>query len=149
MVISATASAPGRTYRIAVRGLRCRVLAMISCKGMPCSPRWVAAEWRSWFSQLRANWCPLCLQKSRTLGLPLTVPGMDTPPSPYDITVRVARDDDQPPDLATFAVAVTKAASSRDASVVSAHTAGEVICVVCVAAQADARPLISASCAWR
>src|SRR5256885_4647268 len=30
-VISATASAPGRTYRIAVRGLRCRVLAM-SCK---------------------------------------------------------------------------------------------------------------------
>src|SRR6266566_7767161 len=47
-VISATASAPGRTYRIAVRGLRCRVLAMISCSGMPCSPRWVAAEWRSW-----------------------------------------------------------------------------------------------------
>src|SRR6266568_426315 len=42
-VISATASAPGRTYRIAVRGLRCRVLAMISCRGMPCSPRWVAA----------------------------------------------------------------------------------------------------------
>ena len=32
-MISATASAPGRTYRIAVRGLRCRVLAMISCKG--------------------------------------------------------------------------------------------------------------------
>jgi hypothetical protein len=34
-VISATASAPGRTYRIAVHGLRCRVLAMISCRGMP------------------------------------------------------------------------------------------------------------------
>ena len=47
-VISATASVPGRTYRIAVRGLRCRVLAMISCSGIPCSPRWVAAEWRSW-----------------------------------------------------------------------------------------------------
>ena len=46
-VISAMASAPGRTYRIAVRGLRYRVLAMISCRGMPCSPRWVAAEWRS------------------------------------------------------------------------------------------------------
>jgi hypothetical protein len=34
--------------RIAVRGFRCRVLAMISCSGIPCSPRWVAAEWRSW-----------------------------------------------------------------------------------------------------
>src|SRR5450759_734497 len=30
---------------MAVRGLRCRVLAMISWRGTPCSPRWVAAEW--------------------------------------------------------------------------------------------------------
>ena len=59
---------------------------------------------------------------------------MDKPPSRYDVTVRVAKDDDQPPDPATFAAAASKAAASRDASIVSAHTAEEVICVVCVAA---------------
>jgi len=59
---------------------------------------------------------------------------MDKPPSSYDVTVRVARDDGQPADPATFAVAASKAASSRNASVVSPHTAEEVICVVCVAA---------------
>jgi hypothetical protein len=59
---------------------------------------------------------------------------MDKLPSRYDVTVRVAKDDGQPPDPAAFAVAVNKAAASRNASVVSAHTAGEVICVVCVAA---------------
>ena len=59
---------------------------------------------------------------------------MDKPPSRYDVTVRVARDDGQPADPATFAVAASKAASSRNASVVSAHTAEEVICVVSIAA---------------
>ncbi len=62
------------------------------------------------------------------------MPGMDKPPSRYDVTVRVAKDDGHPPDPATFAVAANEAASSRNASVVSAHTAEEVICVVCVAA---------------
>ncbi len=61
------------------------------------------------------------------------VPDMDKRPSRYDVIVRV-KDDGQPADPATFAVAADKAASSRNASVVSAHTAGEVICVVCVAA---------------
>ena len=64
----------------------------------------------------------------------LMVPGMDEPPSRYEVTVRVAKDDDQPADPATFAVAANKAASIRNASVVSAHTAEEVICVVSVAA---------------
>ena len=59
---------------------------------------------------------------------------MDKPPSRYDVNVRVAKDDGRPADPATFAVAANKAASSRNASVVSAHTAEEVICVVCVAA---------------
>ncbi len=59
---------------------------------------------------------------------------MDKPPSWYDVTVRVAQDDGHPPDPATFAVAASKAASSRDASVVSAHTAKEIIRVVSVAA---------------
>ena len=64
----------------------------------------------------------------------LTVPGMDKPPSRYDVTVRVTNDDDQPPDPATFAAAVNTAASRRNASVISAHTAGEIICLVCLAA---------------
>ena len=64
----------------------------------------------------------------------LTVPGMDKPPSRYDVTVRVAKDDGHSPDPATFAAAASMAASSRNASIISAHTAEEVICVVCVAA---------------
>ena len=64
----------------------------------------------------------------------LTVPGMNDPPSRYDVTVRVAKDDGHPPDPAAFAVAAGRAASSMNTSVVSAHTAEEIICVVCVAA---------------
>ena len=64
-----------------------------------------------------------------------TVPGMDNPPSRYDVTVRVDRDDGHSlPDPAAFAVAASRAASTMNASVISAHTAEEVICVVCVAA---------------
>ena len=59
---------------------------------------------------------------------------MNKPPGRYDVTVRVARDDSHPSDPAAFAVAASRAASSRTASVVSAHTAEEIICVVCVAA---------------
>ena len=58
---------------------------------------------------------------------------MDKPPSRSDVTVRVAKDDGHSPDPATFAAAANKVAASRNASVVSAHTAGEIICVVCVA----------------
>ena len=67
------------------------------------------------------------------LDLPPTVPGMDKPPSRYDVTVRVGKDDGHQPDPAAFAAA-SQAASSRNASVVSAHTAEEIICVVSVAA---------------
>ena len=64
----------------------------------------------------------------------LMVPGMDKPPSRYDVTVRVDRDDGHSlPDPAAFAVAASWAASSVNASVVSAHTAEEIICVVGVA----------------
>jgi hypothetical protein len=62
------------------------------------------------------------------------VPVMDKPPSRYDVTVRVAKDDGHSPDPATFAAAVSTAASSRNASIISAHTAQEIICVVCVTA---------------
>lgn len=59
---------------------------------------------------------------------------MNKPPSRYDVTVRVAKDDGHPPDPATFAAAASQAASSRNASIISAHTAEEIICVVSVAA---------------
>jgi hypothetical protein len=59
---------------------------------------------------------------------------MDKPPSRYNVTVRVAKDDGHSPDPAAFAATANEVASSRNASVVSAHTAGEIICVVCVAA---------------
>ena len=59
---------------------------------------------------------------------------MTNPPSRYDVTVRVAGDDGHPPDPAAFAAAASGAASSVTASVLSAHTAEEIICVVGVAA---------------
>jgi hypothetical protein len=66
--------------------------------------------------------------------LTLTVPGMDKPPGRYDVTVRVAGDDGHPSDPPAFAVAASRAASSMNASVISAHTAQEIIWVVGVAA---------------
>jgi hypothetical protein len=60
---------------------------------------------------------------------------MDNPPSRYDVTVRVDRDDGHSlPDPAAFAAAASRAASNMNASVLSAHTAEEIICVVGVAA---------------
>ena len=75
----------------------------------------------------------------------LTVPGMNKPPSRYEVIVRVAQGDGHQPDPATFAVAVGKAASSRNASG-SAHTAEEIIRIVCVAA-ADRPAAIAAALA--
>ena len=63
---------------------------------------------------------------------------MDKPPSRYDVTVRVAKDDGHPADPATFAAAANKAASSRNASVLRAHTAGQIISMVTV--EAAGRP---------
>ena len=62
----------------------------------------------------------------------LTVPGMNEPPSRYDAALRITNDDDRQPDPAAFAAAASQAASSRNASVISAHTAGEIICVCAV-----------------
>ena len=64
----------------------------------------------------------------------LTVPAMNKPPGRYDVTVRVAGDDGHPPGPAAFAAAASGAASRVNASVISAHTAKEIICVVGVAA---------------
>jgi hypothetical protein len=62
----------------------------------------------------------------------LTVPGMNEPPSCYDVTVTVDRDGGIVPYPADFAAASGQAASSRNASFVSAHTAEQIISVVTV-----------------
>ena len=63
-----------------------------------------------------------------------TVRDMNKSLGRYDVTVRVAGDDGHPADPAAFAVAASRAASTMNASVISTHTAEEVICVVGVAA---------------
>jgi hypothetical protein len=60
------------------------------------------------------------------------VPGMNEPPNRYDVTVTVARDGGYLPGPAEFAVAAGQAASSRNASDMSAHTAEQIISVVTV-----------------
>jgi hypothetical protein len=74
----------------------------------------------------------------------LMVPGMNESPSHcdishcdvsrYDVTVTVARDGGYYPGPAEFAMAAKVAASSRSASVVTAHTAEQIISVVTVLA---------------
>ena len=59
---------------------------------------------------------------------------MNEPPRRYDVTVGVAKDDGHLPDPAAFAVAASRAAAAGHASVISAHTAREIICVVGVTA---------------
>lgn len=64
----------------------------------------------------------------------LTVPGMTELPRRYDVTVTVDRDGGDRPDPAEFAVAAGQAASARAASIVSAHTASQIISIVTVLA---------------
>jgi hypothetical protein len=69
----------------------------------------------------------------------LTVLGMNESPSrSYDVTVTVDREGGTLPDPAEFAVAAEQAASSRTASVMSAHTAEQIISIVTV--EASDRP---------
>jgi hypothetical protein len=59
---------------------------------------------------------------------------MNEPPRRHDITIRVAKETGCHSDPAAFAAAASQAAAGRDASILSAHTAEEIICVVSVAA---------------
>jgi hypothetical protein len=54
----------------------------------------------------------------------------------HDITIRVPAEPGSHPDPAAFAVAASQAAAARGASILSAHTADEIICVVSVHAAA-------------
>ena len=64
----------------------------------------------------------------------LTVPGMTELPRRYDVTITVDRDGGDHPNPAEFAVAAGQAASARAASIVSAHTASQIISIVTVLA---------------
>lgn len=59
---------------------------------------------------------------------------MNEPPRRHDITIRVAREAGRHTDPAAFAAAAGQAAAGRDASILSAHTAEEIICVASVPA---------------
>ena len=52
----------------------------------------------------------------------------------YDVTITVDQDGGHHPNPAEFAVAAQEAASARAASIVSAHTAGQIVCIVTVLA---------------
>ena len=62
----------------------------------------------------------------------LAVPGMTEPPRRYDITITADSDGGHLPDPAEFAVIAQQAESARGAAIVSAHTAGQIICVVTI-----------------
>jgi hypothetical protein len=63
-----------------------------------------------------------------------TVPGMTEPARRYHVTITVDRGGGQLPNPAEFAAAAGQAASARAASIVSAHTAGQIISVVTIQA---------------
>ena len=64
----------------------------------------------------------------------LTVPYMTELPRRYDVTITVNRDGGGLADPAEFAVAAERAASARAVSIVSAHTASQIVSVVTVLA---------------
>jgi len=63
-----------------------------------------------------------------------TAPDMNEPPRRHDITIRVAKEAGRRTDPAAFTAGASQAAAGRDASILSAHTAEEIICVVSVLA---------------
>ena len=64
----------------------------------------------------------------------LTVPDMTELPRRYDVIITVDTDDGDHLNPAEFAVAAEQAASARAASIVSAHTASQIISTVTVLA---------------
>jgi hypothetical protein len=72
---------------------------------------------------------------------------MTEPPRRYDVTITVDQDG-RHPNPAEFAVAAQQAALARAASIVSAHTAGQIVSIVTVLAadQPTAVAVALASC---
>jgi len=77
--------------------------------------------------------------RKRTAMSGVLVPGMTGPSLRYDITITVDRDSGHLPNPAEFAVTAQQAASARGAAIVSAHTAGQIICVVTIHALGPVR----------
>jgi len=63
-----------------------------------------------------------------------TVPSMNEPLRRHDITIRIAAEAGRQPGPAAFAVTASRAAAARNASILTARTAGEIICVVSILA---------------
>jgi hypothetical protein len=59
---------------------------------------------------------------------------MKETPRRHDITIRVPTESGSHSDPAAFAVTASRAAAAKDASILSAHTVEEIICVVSVLA---------------
>jgi hypothetical protein len=59
---------------------------------------------------------------------------MTEPPRRYDVTITVDRDGGDHPNPAEFAVAAERVASARAVSIVSAHTASQIVSIVTVLA---------------
>jgi hypothetical protein len=59
---------------------------------------------------------------------------MTEPAPPLDVTITVDRDSGHLPNPAEFAAAAEQAASARAASIVSAHTASQIVSIVTVLA---------------
>jgi hypothetical protein len=57
----------------------------------------------------------------------LTVPGINEPPRLHDVTTRVAKETGHHRDPAAFAAEASRAATGRNAAILSAHTVGEII----------------------
>jgi hypothetical protein len=62
----------------------------------------------------------------------LIVPGMHEPARQFDVTVTITRDGGYLPGPAEFSPALQQAASRKNASVMTAHTAGKIISIVTV-----------------
>jgi hypothetical protein len=97
-------------------------------------------SWTMWLLPFAAAVCRNLTLKSQRHGQAkksdtgLTVPGMTEPPRHYDVTITVDQDGGHHPNPAEFALAAQQAASARAASIVSAHTAGQIVSIVTVLA---------------
>jgi hypothetical protein len=67
-------------------------------------------------------------------GTGLTVQDIAELPHRYDVTITVDRDGDHLPNPAEFSLVAEQAASARAASIVSAHTASQIVSIVTVLA---------------
>jgi hypothetical protein len=59
-----------------------------------------------------------------------TVPSMNEPPRRHDITIRIATEPGRQPGPAASAVTASRAAAAQNASILTAHTAEEIVSIL-------------------